>query len=377
MAISRALIAAIPPLLAVPVVAPELPEYAHPAIYVAAVVWLACFYGTLKRVAKGRLPKLPAAPLVLACVLAVNAYSVGSDYGVQKVTSWLLTSLPLILWPTIAKLRDAIAPMAWGQLIAGLVLVPPLLALDFYSSEDYIFVAMFAGLAVIAGILLPKLQRRMHGELWLILLGVCGVMALAGVLSVFLSGSRGAVIALGLALLAIAAAYTMRVSWLYLILISAVGLLLLNVPAIWDAQIWVFEERVLSDQTIDTTINLRWGGIVTAWEAFLAHPLFGVGAGNYASLTHVTELVRYPHNIILELAAEFGVVAAGIMAYILIDALRSLWQFRAADRAAAAFGLASFVFLAAHAMKMGDISTHRLLYLWIGVAYAVHKPATR
>lgn len=368
----QGLLAAIPTLLVVPLIV-ALPAFAHPAVLLALVLWTWCLWAPVKQALRVPLSQIPWSVLALACFLAWNAYSFGNEYGREKVLNWLATSLPLLLWPSLVRITPAHFPaLAWGQLLAGLVVIPSLVTLntDFYSEAAYIFVAMFGGLAALSGLTLPYLQKPFLGRV--LSLHGARLLTLAGILSVLLSGSRGAVVAMLLAMLVIPAIYGLRMTWKYIAIAGVVGLLLIALPGLWSAQLGVIEER-LSDETWDTTLALRWGGVVTAWETFTANPLTGIGAGNYATLDEVTELVRYPHNLFLELGAEFGIVAVLLMAYLLLVSLKALWKVRTIDRAASAFALASFLFLLIHAMKMGDISTHRLLYLWIGIALAVRK----
>jgi O-antigen ligase len=124
---------------------------------------------------------------------------------------------------------------------------------------------------------------------------------------------------------------------------------------------------------IDLDVASRLNMALMAWEAFREHPILGTGAGRFADLggNLLQEEAFYPHNLFLELGAEFGIVAVILVAWLLWKAVRSFWTLRHIDRAAAAIGLASLLFLLVTAMKMGDISMHRLMYLWIGIAIAI------
>ncbi len=58
----------------------------------------------------------------------------------------------------------------------------------------------------------------------------------------------------------------------------------------------------------DGAINSRIEELRISKELFLEHPLIGVGFGGYRSYNEFTEVVRYPHNIFVEMGVEGGVV---------------------------------------------------------------------
>jgi O-antigen ligase len=76
------------------------------------------------------------------------------------------------------------------------------------------------------------------------------------------------------------------------------------------------------------------------WAAFLAHPLTGVGAGqfkNYAPENR-TEAWRETHNVILQVAAELGVFGLLAFGFLLVRAAAASRQVRRLGRRAAAAG---------------------------------------
>jgi O-antigen ligase len=272
--------------------------------------------------------------------------------------------------------RDQFSSIAWGQLTAGLVVVPIIVTLDrrLFAEAAYIFVGLFAGLSVISGTMLSRIQSAYrHRPLFLPLVTGITVIAAAGLL---LSGSRGAVIATLASLMVIPFVYGLRSIWKQIAVLVAALLLSASIPGLWSAQVAVVEER-LSEEILGASIALRMDALGEAMAAFLESPLLGIGAGRYAEISAVTQYVVYPHNLILELAAEFGIFAALLVIYMVIASLRALWQLRLTDRAGAAFALASFLFVLLNAMKMGDLSSHRLLYLWIGISFAVRLSQSR
>lgn len=93
-----------------------------------------------------------------------------------------------------------------------------------------------------------------------------------------------------------------------------------------------------------------------AWHEFLAHPLLGIGADNFAvpylRLRHSEETPHYPHSVELRTLAETGIVGALIAAIGLLAALIAVFRaLRGSDslvRSVAAAALAGFGYWVVH-----------------------------
>lgn len=68
------------------------------------------------------------------------------------------------------------------------------------------------------------------------------------------------------------------------------------------------------------TAGQRYSFSESAWQAFLSKPLLGWGAGGWSTLWHYSDerVVKYPHNFILEIAAEQGLVGLAVLAMLLL-----------------------------------------------------------
>jgi UDP-GlcNAc:undecaprenyl-phosphate GlcNAc-1-phosphate transferase len=72
------------------------------------------------------------------------------------------------------------------------------------------------------------------------------------------------------------------------------------------------------------------------WHVFLAHPLVGVGAGNYTESyfreRRTTEAIQNPHSIELQTLSELGLIGAGLFAMLLLGVALGARRLRSAAR---------------------------------------------
>jgi O-antigen ligase len=123
------------------------------------------------------------------------------------------------------------------------------------------------------------------------------------------------------------------------------------------------------------------------WRTFGDHPVLGVGTGSFATVARRDVCPgpgcrdRYPHNILLETAAELGIAGLALMIGILVTGglaiLRAWRRFAPRDpRAAVIFGL--FVSAATTAMLTNDITGHGSIWLMggIGLGLTLARPTS-
>ncbi|MGP5316223.1 O-antigen ligase family protein, partial [Psychrobacter faecalis] len=101
--------------------------------------------------------------------------------------------------------------------------------------------------------------------------------------------------------------------------------------------------------------------IQQAWVQFLHHPLLGVGFGNLLadSLEHLEQVDWFvfnihSHNIIMQFAAEFGVLGLGILLMAAVIVISSYWQSRNLE--------ISFIFVALIIVGLYSLSEYPLWY---------------
>ncbi len=107
-----------------------------------------------------------------------------------------------------------------------------------------------------------------------------------------------------------------------------------------------------------------------AWTAFLDNPLVGVGAGCFASSGGWHGRV-YPHNLLLEIAAEFGLCGLGCLIAMLAGPVLyvvTLLRHRAKPTASGVFALGMLVFSIGGALAVGDLIRNYFLMFGLGMA---------
>ena len=126
--------------------------------------------------------------------------------------------------------------------------------------------------------------------------------------------------------------------------------------------------------------NGRSGLWALAFSTFGNHPLFGIGTGGFAALNPET----FPHNLLLEMAVEVGIIGLLAVASMIVMMGRRLllaWQHTTGtERLEVALVFALFVSALVNALFSGAIQDNTDVWLWGGLGlgiYARHRRAMR
>jgi O-antigen ligase len=115
----------------------------------------------------------------------------------------------------------------------------------------------------------------------------------------------------------------------------------------------------------------RW-----ALGMFAEKPLTGWGLGGWSYYVLDRDVPAYPHNLVLEIAAEEGVVglaALGTLLLCVVLSMRRIWR----SSPDLSFIAPVFTFSLLATMTSGDINVNRPLWLWCGVIFALAGIAQR
>jgi O-antigen ligase len=228
---------------------------------------------------------------------------------------------------------------------------------------------------MVSTFMLVKGRRR-----WQQLFGACVIPV--SLVALLASGSRGPVLggSLGLVVLLVMLARTrraaLRIAVFSAVVVASFALVTQLVPS-------GAAHRSLSVVT-GSRSGLASNGRNQLWQAgwntFVAHPLLGAGTGSFATEERQTVcpgpgcLDKYPHNVLLETAAELGIGGVVLMTIVLVSAGAIILRVRRlggrnADFAAILFAL--FVSAATTAMLTGDITGDGGIWLQGGIALGV------
>ena len=200
-------------------------------------------------------------------------------------------------------------------------------------------------------------------------------LALAPVAVTFISsGSRGPVIGLAVALPSVllwraaSPAIARRLAWSMVAVggLAVVAVIAFVPPEATQRSLSIFQT---TQENGDTSRIVLWGEAVHAFSSDLMHTLVGVGTGGYASIATTGAL--YPHNIVLEIGSELGILGLLAFAAFVISVVVRLLRLIARGGESAGWSgllLTLFVFSLVNAQFSGDVPYNSGLWLWGGLA---------
>jgi O-antigen/teichoic acid export membrane protein/O-antigen ligase len=219
------------------------------------------------------------------------------------------------------------------------------------------------GLLIAIYVLLADSTSRMR--IW------AAVSAPALLVALLAAGSRGPVVAfvLGLAALLALSAVTPRARRRLALVGAVFAFAVLIVPLVVPGSV---VGRALS-AIVGSASGLSSNGRSSLWSlsiaVFAKHWFFGIGTGGFASLN--TGL-SYPHNIVLEIATEVGLIGLIALAVVLGGFVASLIRVRrgsrGGDQLVAALLIALFLAAFVNACFSGAIQDNRDVWIWGGIA---------
>lgn len=179
--------------------------------------------------------------------------------------------------------------------------------------------AAFLILAVFPMIMLAIYEKIMIKKVFY------SVLSLLIFVNMILTGSRNAIIGIGIGLIVLALLYNFRL----FILLAILGVISLFIPEVKDRMLSI------TDKTQNQSRVYLWE---IAKRMIKDHPLFGVGNGNYVSLyDKYTEIypqfkfygyTRFPsHNSYLKVESELGIIGGFSFVAILISSLVKVKKF--------------------------------------------------
>lgn len=320
--------------------------------------------------------------ILLGCLIAGLLRTASTGYGLSKVTSfviltgWAFFGVPFLV-TSVASLRR----FAWA-----LVTISAAMAVDamtaclgphprrFLSAfgSNYIALARASGLGLLTiTSFLLRTQRRTMARFGM------GAIAVLQLWAGLRAGARGPVLAFVLAVLlffalSIRGFPVVRVDRFALQLACVVLLVVvLLLPVASELFSTVVSRTMVLVTRLGTSVTTRIRLFRAAAGLWAESPLWGIGVGQFGLMVAGVDARFYPHNIVLELGVEtglIGVLALSMMVTVAVTGGRHcLLSREGVAKITGKYLLVAFSFLAVNAMVSGDINDNRMLFTFIAL----------
>lgn len=286
--------------------------------------------------------------LLIAAILLYLAitllYSTNPAYGGLKIFNILISDIPniIVLFYLIAYREKELFEKYLIYIIAAgfvLTLIAVLVVQPFDQSTSYYYepgrwshvfigrIISFLTLIVFLYVLNEKKSKELI---------IYSVIFTIGLYITYLTGLRSALIGLGICSIA-------AIIWsLYNRYLNKFHLYsLISILIVFAALIYVTPQGFSTSQRISNLVkveDLNFGGdgaISTrlesykiGWQMFKESPFIGYGFGSFNGYNNIewTTLQKYPHNIILEILSELGIVGLLIFGVLFLIIIRSMFN---------------------------------------------------
>jgi O-antigen ligase len=315
--------------------------------------------------------------VVLAFTLLVPPvlWSATTAYGTDKVGR-LFTFTFLALLAPVVLIRDTgdVARFVWAFTgMSGIVVVTALFDPELSSAYTGAPITTESvdtiGLGSAAGHVLVVLAL---GLIWRSIPRLALIGAASAVYVLLQSGSRGPLFSAALAVLAGSLLVRKRPDFRRVV--AFLALLAIGTVVAYEAAPLYSQLRIVGFLEGDTSgsIDGRISLYHDAFQAFLTHP-FGIGWGSFEGIAFGG--YTYPHDLVLEVLAEAGVVFGGL--FLLWLVYRIVLAYRITTDYIGCVVFATAIFWCGKALVSGDINDNRVLLYSVGLAVAACGVAAR
>jgi len=236
------------------------------------------------------------------------------------------------------------------------------------AGGNEIQLGLFSAVALLACVgYLLVVDGPLYRLLWL----AAGIF-LAG--TVLAAGSRGALIGAALALAYIWIRQVTRSPRLWPLYAAAtaacVAAVVVAGPRLAGPSAEKYQNRLFSTQ-VDEILGGRSYYLTRGWELSLDHPL-GLGSGGFNAVTGLT----HPHDLLLELSSEQGMLAVGIFVALAVASWRAgTTSYNRSKSVEAILSGGFIILLLAQASLSLGINDNRFLWFSFGLALALPRIA--
>lgn len=316
-------------------------------------------------------------PIIL-CMLASLLYTPLFAAGLDKTGRFIVLTGVAILAPffvltSITRLRAFI----YALIVFGFVL--SVLSLAAYEGEGRLTIpgGIEIGLGVAAATSLILIIYMVAQSKSILMKLVLLASALPLFVAQISTGARSALISLVLSG-ALAVFLHRRLSFVYI----AFGAMLVGSLAFVSVPEVAYQYlSSLVENDVDSLMSWRGELMDLGSSLTVQHPITGVGIGGFAFYSKVPEseglLTNWPHNVILEISSELGILSAVLMCTIILLSVFEVARcLRSPDPIARPFagaiaGLMTIGLLTF--MNTGDINDNRPMFVYLGLPFVLRR----
>jgi O-antigen ligase len=317
-------------------------------------------------------------------------YSPAQELGQHKVLRLFVFDLPLVLIPLILlrtnrDVRQMLLLCMGASLFLSLRAVyrtmhPTAEMLLGQQDPTEIGEGLLMGVAALMSLYYPYREKRWlhYGMIGLVVVFTFGIMASvsrSAMLS-FLAVAIGSLIFLRQKA-ALVCRDTMLMSVVGIVIITPVSIMILwQLPSTHAKVTQKAAElsAMLRGVSPPGTAGQRYSFSESAWNAFLEKPLLGWGASGWSTLWHLSDerVLKYPHNFVLEIAAEQGLAGVALLAIVLFVIARKSMAILRDPQRRFLFILPVVVFCLLGNAVTGQVDD-RAMWFFFGTMFALNR----
>lgn len=282
-------------------------------------------------------PVLDIALLVVVLLLAVFIFGRSPESGIHVLLKGAVVASVVLM---------TVGIVVSGQIVGELT----------QFGAGGIGVARLNGLAIIAAI---YLWQKGESKIWVAAVPVC----LTGAM---LSGSRAAVLGVMLTtclLLPVVVRSSMRAAAMLVVVIAVASTVIFTTTTGREASELFWSTMWLGDGSDSPSLDALYLAdrdrfLRESWELFKEHPVWGAGYGSFAQVSDVA----YPHNLLLSITVDTGMVGLLLSGAIAMLSVRRWFRVRSFQHTFAA--MAGFFYFVC-SMFAGSYYDARLMWLFL------------
>jgi O-antigen ligase len=266
-------------------------------------------------------------------------WSVNPSFGALKLVHLLIGNIPLIISLYIILNSDGIKVELIKSIIllgitAGIIslIINPFDPTLPYSFEvtrwSHISFGRFTGLAILLTVLILLDEEYFKKSI------IYFIFTLFLLVTLLMSEHRSGIVSVVISLaffsvssFVVQSDYKKGIKTLVLILIIASVAYLLSIFNSTTGRFESLRELILKGKTDDGTINTRLEAYKTGFKMFAENPIFGHGLGGFNNKfmdSDIGNILKYPHNIIIEFLSELGFIGFGFLMMFIWAVIRRL-----------------------------------------------------